>query len=116
MSALVTNETIEQGADFQREFTVTNLDGSDIPNFASFDFECFLRDRFDNFVLEVPIQVTSSKTILFWLTNTQASALNNFKRDFYKSDIEALSPSGLKYRLVQMTFTVSKEQTKPEPV
>lgn len=112
MSALIIDLDIEQGADFQREFTVTKLDGTELENFINADVKGQLRDSRFAVIFDLDLTVTSSKTVLLWIKNEDTELLNVFKHFYYKFDIEAVLPNGLKYRIVEARVTSKQEQTK----
>ena len=112
MPALIEDLTIEQGADFQREYTITNLDGSEIPNFPNINVVGQLRDIHSNLIFDLDITVTGSKTILLWIKYGESELLNIYKQHYYKFDIEGTLPNGIRYRLVDARVTSKQEQTK----
>lgn len=114
MSALIENLLVEQGVDFQRELTVTELDGSDIVNLAAFTNEGMVRDKYGKYITSFTIEVTSSKTILVSLPPAETRKLNVFKEFNYEYDVEGTSPSGIVYRFAQGKITSSAEQTYAE--
>lgn len=113
MPALKHDVTIEQGADFQREYTVTNKDGTDIAGFSSFELAGQLRNNTGKLAANLTVINTGVKTILVSLTSDQTETLPASSVYSHKYDIEGISPQGITYRFAQVRCIISAEQTKP---
>lgn len=112
MSALIQDITIEQGATFQREYTVTDSRGAGLSDFTSYTSRGTLRDNSGTLVLSFTVTITGPKTVLVSLTAAQTAALPASTSYTHKYDIEVQSPSGVVYRIAQGRAEISAEQTK----
>ena len=112
MPALEHDVTIEQGADFQREYTVTNLDGSNVTDLGSFQFSGQLRTNYGTLVADFTITPTSVKTELAALTAAQTTLAKASTCYSHNYDIEGVSPQGIVYRIAKVRAKISAEQTK----
>ena len=110
MPALKLDVTIEQGATFQREFTVTNPADSSPFNFAGFIFRGKLRDNKGNELTTFDVSANTNK-ILAELSATKTAALKAGITYNCKYDIEAESNDGIVYRIAYGRGLVSEEQT-----
>lgn len=112
MPALIQDITIEQGATFQREYTITDARGGELADFTSFTARGTLRDNAGALVLTFSAAITGPKTLLVSLTATQTTALPASTSYTHKYDIEVQSPAGVVYRIAQGRADISAEQTK----
>lgn len=110
MPALKLDIEIEQGATFQREFTVTDRLGH------IFDLTGFVaRGKLRNNSGEVSaIFATSavSNTVLIELTAVQTAELAAETYFNHNYDVEIESPTGTVYRIAKGRVLISAEQTK----
>jgi hypothetical protein len=111
MPSLKTSSTIEQGADFQREYTVLQADGSPIPNFTSGTARAVLNDRSGHPLATFAATLTSPTTILISLTAAQTLALPPATLPTAAFDVKYISVGGATYRIGQDVTTISGEQT-----
>lgn len=109
MPALQCNITIEQGATFQREFTVTYR-GEDLPGFQLYAARGMVRDRGGALVAVFTVQITGPRTVLVSLTAAQTTLLPVSATDKY--DVEVESPEGVVYRIAEGRVRISEEQTR----
>jgi len=111
MSALILDILIEQGADFQREFSVTKA-GVDLPNFNQYTVIGYIKTNTGVKIVDFTVVVNSSNTILASLNETQIELLKaskpngSFTHRYY---IKATSPTGLDYRIAEGRVTISAD-------
>jgi hypothetical protein len=108
MPALITNDKIEKGADFQREYTVTNS-GADIPDFAQGSARAVLRDASRAPVATFLATVIPPRFVLVALTPEQVADLPASRVPTHSFNTYYISPSGTSRRIGQSTVTISAE-------
>jgi len=101
---------IEAGATFQREFTVTNPDGTAFP-LAGYTVRGKLRTLAGVEAATFAATATDNK-LLIELTAAQTALLTASAAYSHKYDVEAESPTGIVYRIAQGQALISAEQTR----
>jgi hypothetical protein len=109
MPALNHDILIEQGATFQREFTVTDSAGVAF-SLAGYTVRGKIRDNAGTDAVSFTVTATSNK-LLIELTAVQTAALPASTSFTHKYDVEAES-GGVVYRIAQGNVLISAEQTK----
>jgi hypothetical protein len=110
MAALQLDITIEQGATFQREFTVTDSAGEAF-SLAGYTVRGKIRDNAGTETVSFTASASTNK-LLIELTATQTAALPASTSFSHRYDVEAESPAGVVYRIAQGNIVISAEQTK----
>jgi hypothetical protein len=109
MPAIKRDIMIEQWADFQREYTVLDADGIQLPNFAAFTGAGELRDSSGTILAAFTVTVTGPQTVLAALTSAQVAVLAATAGFSNKYAIRITSPTGLVYRVAHGQAFVSAE-------
>lgn len=107
MPALKLDIEIESGATFQREFTVTHIDGSAF-DFSGYTVAANLNTSAGAFVAAFAITVTGNKILIEMPETTILPATTNFQ---HKYDVHASKAGAPDYRIAQGNVLISAAQT-----
>jgi hypothetical protein len=105
---------IDQGADFEANLELVNLETSQALNITGWTFAAQIRDRYDSpriaATFTVSITVAASGTLKMSLTNAQTATLNPSIKYVY--DLEATRADSKKLRIIHGICNISPEVTK----
>lgn len=106
MPALKLNVLIEQGATFQREFTITDPVTGAAFDLTGFTIRAPLKNMSGDTVVSFASNINTNK-LLIELADEQTAALAPSAQCNHTSVIEAESPAGKVYRIAQISAVVS---------